>query len=386
MNREQTESLEKVVLPEGRGYDVHFRSVDDIPQLLDSIDISRKRCVIVSDSNVAPIYIGRLSDGLGNSGYEILKIVLPAGEATKSQTSLQTIYDKCLAWGINRKTPMFALGGGVIGDVSGFAAATLLRGIPLIHIPTSLIAQVDSAIGGKTGLNHAYGKNLIGSFYQPLLVCADHELLFTLPDREWSSGLAEVFKHALVADVNFFEWIEQHLQEIIGRDRNISATLVQRAAAIKCRIVSEDELESGLRMILNFGHTFGHALERTLRYGTLTHGEAVAVGMRAALTLSSKSGKELERADRVLCSLPVPHVPGSISIEELTSSIANKKKRTTDGLRFVLIDKTRLPGGTWSENSLHIFRCVPCARSDQLHYSASSSFLLPRARSSGETV
>lgn len=336
---------EKVVLSQGRGYDIYFRSLEDIPKLLSTVRVSLQRCIVISDSNVAPIYMDLLCDrmksSMGESECEILPIVLPAGEATKSQDSLQTIYDRSLHWGINRMTPVFALGGGVVGDVAGFAAATLLRGLPLIHIPTSLIAQVDSAIGGKTGFNHACGKNLIGSFYQPLLVCADPDTLLTLPDREWTSGLAEVIKHALIADESFFEWIELHLSEIIDRDQSVTATMVQRAAAIKCRVVSEDELESGPRMILNFGHTFAHALERSLGYGTLTHGEAVTIGMRAALVLSGRFLKEIEldRADRVLSRLPVPEVPRSISIEELTRAMATDKKRTTEGLRFVLIEK-----------------------------------------------
>lgn len=339
MNSTRNESLARIDLPENRGYDVHFRSLDDLPQLMEACDLSLKQCILVSDSNVGPIYLDKVCDYLTKRGCDALRIVLSAGESTKSPASLQTIYDTALNWGIGRNTPLIALGGGVIGDIAGFAAATLLRGIPLVHLPTSLIAQVDSAIGGKTGYNHRCGKNLVGSFYQPILVCADPETLSTLPIREWTSGLAEVFKHALIADESFFEWIEENLDQIISRAPGIVATMVRRAAAIKCRVVSEDELETGLRMILNFGHTFAHALERSLGYGTITHGEAVTIGMRAALVLSAATASqtELERADRVLSSLPVPVLPSSLRIEEITSAMATDKKRTTEGLRFVLL-------------------------------------------------
>jgi 3-dehydroquinate synthase len=270
-------------------------------------------------------------------------LVLPPGEATKSAAHLAAVYDWALGLGIDRRTPVLALGGGVVGDLAGFAAATLLRGLPLVQLPTSLIAQVDSAIGGKTGINHAAGKNLIGAFHQPRLVLADPATLRTLPQREWTGGLAEVVKAALIADAAFFDWLESNWSGIVAREPEVVAPLVRRAAAIKAAIVAEDEREAGRRALLNFGHTFGHAIERAAGYGTFTHGEAVALGMRAALHLSHalRPDVSFRRADALVARIPVPDGLADLRTADLMQATRTDKKRRGDRIRYVVL---REPG------------------------------------------
>jgi 3-dehydroquinate synthase len=336
---QDTDSPIQIELPENRGYSLFFRPLDTLPVLLREHSLRPGRCILVTDKNVADHYIQRLDSLFQQDGWEPLVLVLPAGEATKSDEHLYAIYDAALAWGIDRQTPVVAIGGGVIGDLSGYAASTLLRGIPVVHVPTSLIAQVDSAIGGKTGINRPQGKNLVGTFYQPRLVCIDTETLFTLPRREWHSGLAEVFKHALIRDETFFSWLEDEAERIVARDPGIVRDLVYRAASIKADVVERDETEQGIRTILNFGHTFGHALERVAGYGHFTHGEAVAVGMRAALYLSRRYHRKVEhvRAERLIRRLPVPSIPESISRQALLTAMQTDKKADAGILRFVLL-------------------------------------------------
>ena len=265
---------------------------------------------------------------------------VPAGEPSKAFAPLQTLYDAALAWGIDRKTPVMALGGGVVGDLAGFAAATLLRGLPLVQLPTTLIAQVDSAIGGKTGINHAVGKNLIGAFYQPVFVCADVATLASLPVREWTSGLAEAVKHALIADLDLFDVMERRFDDLVRRDAGTVQALIPRAAAIKAEIVAEDERERGRRALLNFGHTFGHAIEKVAGYGTFTHGEAVILGMRAALHLSKHKTPALDadRAEALLRSIPVPGGVEELPTEALMDAMRADKKVEAGQLRVILLD------------------------------------------------
>lgn len=328
-----------ITFSEGRGYPIYFNALADVPALMDKAGLRRGRCVIVTDENVARHYRSPLEDGLRRAGWSPLTIVLPPGEETKSPSHLQTIYDAALRWGIDRKTPLLALGGGVVGDLAGFAAATLLRGLPLIQLPTTLIAQVDSALGGKTGINHSAGKNLIGAFYQPVFVCSDRSTLATLDNREWTSGLAEVVKHALIADCDFFDFVEARWTAILHHEPSITAEMVYRAARVKALVVSQDEREAGLRAILNFGHTFGHAVERTAGYGTFTHGEAVALGMRAALRLSHRYEPDipLERIDQLLLRLPIPGDLRDYPLSELMASMRGDKKAESGRLHFVLL-------------------------------------------------
>lgn len=330
-----------VALPQGRGYPIHFVPLNEAPDCMAEAGLRPGRCLVVTDENVAAHYRAPLERALAEAGWSPRVHVVAPGEASKSPEALQAVYDAALRWGIDRQTPVVALGGGVVGDLAGFAAATLLRGVPLVQLPTSLIAQVDSAIGGKTGINHAAGKNLVGAFYQPALVLADTDVLQTLPEREWTSGLAEVVKHALIADADLFAFLEKHRAALLARETGVVAPTIRRAAQVKAEVVSEDELEKGRRMILNFGHTFGHAIERVAGYGTFTHGEAVALGMRAALGLSTRlnPGFDPARADRLVRMIPVPPGFGALSTPALTAAMRTDKKARAGTPRFIVLEK-----------------------------------------------
>ena len=330
----------RIDLPGGRTYSVLPAALDRLPDSMSDVGLDGERCLLVTDENVDDLYGSRLRSILREAGWDPYAVVLPPGEETKSREYLQRIQDKALFGGIDRRTPVVAFGGGVVGDIAGFAAATILRGLPLVQVPTTVIAQVDSAIGGKTGINHAAGKNLIGAFHQPRLVLVDTSLLDTLPDREYRSGLAEAVKHSLIADAHLFGWIRNEWERILRRDRHVVAELVRKAATIKADVVSRDELETGLREILNFGHTFAHALELVLGYGTVTHGEAVYIGMRAATRLSSRLAPDVdfESPERFLAGIDVPAVPEGVTIQDLIKAMQSDKKRRGSTLRFVVLD------------------------------------------------
>ena len=326
-----------------RSYDVHFRSLQTLPSLLSDTDLRIGRCLLVTDENVAAHYRTPLTQTLEKAGWRVNTIVLPPGEATKSAEHLHALYDEALEWGIDRQTPVFSLGGGVIGDLAGFAAATLLRGLPLVHLPTSLLAQVDAAVGGKTAINHRTGKNLIGAFYQPELVCADPATLDTLPMDEYTGGMAEVVKHALIWDVELFHDLDEHLAAVMARkDREAVAATIERAVQVKAEVVSADEREEGRRAILNFGHTFAHAIESVAGYGTFSHGEAVAVGMRAGLYLSHRRHPDAvprDRAERVIRGIPIDADPSELSFDAIYEAMGADKKNEGDTIRFVLLDE-----------------------------------------------
>ncbi len=335
MDKEKIE----IVLGQGRSYTVRFAPLAEAPALLQAVGLRKGRCLVVTDENVHDLYGASFVEGLALEGWQPHRISVPPGEETKSLAHLARLYDVALSWGVDRQTPVLALGGGVVGDLAGYAAATLLRGLPLVQLPTSLIAQVDSALGGKTGINHTTGKNLIGAFHQPALVLADPATLASLPVREWTSGLAEVVKHALIADAPFFDWLEAHWEAILTRKPGFVRPMVRRAAAIKAAVVSEDERELGRRAILNFGHTFGHAVERVAGYGVFTHGEAVALGMRAALHLSHHLHPTLPfaRAEDLLLRLPIPAPIPALATADLYEAMQTDKKKQAGGLRFVLL-------------------------------------------------
>ena len=327
-----------------RSYDIHFQSLRDLPDLLMEAGLTpARRCVLVTDENVGAHYRTPVQTALQNAGWTVFSHVVPPGEQTKSAAHLHDLYDAVLDWGIDRQTPIIALGGGVVGDLAGFAAATLLRGVPLVQCPTSLLAQVDASVGGKTAINHATGKNLIGAFYQPRLVCADPDTLDTLPMREWTSGAAEMVKHAVIASPDLFSHLEDNLVGIFAKkDRDAITTAIEKAVRIKRDVVVEDEHETGRRAILNFGHTFGHAIETVAGYGTFTHGEAVALGMRAALYLSHRrhpSAIDRDRLDDVIRSLPVDDDPAALSRDAVFDAMAADKKNEGDTIRFVLLDR-----------------------------------------------
>ena len=273
-----------------RSYNIHIGA-----SLLDDAGIFQDLpkasvAVIVSNTTIAPIYAERLQASLQGRYKTIHTIVLPDGEAYKTWQTLNLIFDDLLKHSCDRKTTLFALGGGVVGDMTGFAAASYMRGVPFVQVPTTLLAQVDSSVGGKTGINHPLGKNMVGAFYQPQLVLCDLSTLNTLPARELSAGLAEVIKYGPIADMVFFDWIEANIDTLLTRDPAALAHAVKRCCEIKAYVVGQDEREAGLRAILNFGHTFGHAIEAGLGYGAWLHGEAVGCGMVMAAQLSQRLG------------------------------------------------------------------------------------------------
>jgi len=273
-----------------RSYDIHLGS-----GLLAEDDsfkgLPRATSVlVVSNETVAPLYAQELLKTLSRRYSKVFLLALPDGEAHKNWQTLNLIFDALLANGCDRKTLMVALGGGVVGDMTGFAAASFMRGVPFVQIPTTLLAQVDSSVGGKTGINHPLGKNMIGAFYQPLRVICDLSTLKTLPNRELSAGLAEIIKYGPIADLQFMEWLEEHMDALLAREVDALAYAVKRSCEIKAWVVSQDEREGGLRAILNFGHTFGHAIEAGMGYGAWLHGEAVGCGMVMAAHLSQRQG------------------------------------------------------------------------------------------------
>ena len=325
-----------------RAYAIHIGAglLSSVELILPQLDLPQ--VAIVSNTTVAPLYLPRLEQVLRERGVQVMQVVLEDGERYKNAATLGRIYDALLEHRCERKTTLIALGGGVVGDLAGFAAATYMRGMPFIQIPTTLLAQVDSSIGGKTGINHPLGKNMIGAFYQPRLVLADTEVLKTLPPREFSAGLAEVIKHGLVRDAAFFSWLEQNMENLLAGDAQALAHAVRRCCEIKAAVVAEDERENGVRALLNFGHTFGHAFEAGLGYGTWLHGEAVSAGMVMAADLSRRLGHiaaaDVERIVALLARAHLPVAPPAIAPGRLLQLMAADKKAEGGKLRFVLLD------------------------------------------------
>jgi 3-dehydroquinate synthase len=302
--------------------------------------------VIVSNTTVAPLYAQQLQNNLSKRYKSVHLVVLPDGEVYKNWETLNLIFDALLRQSCDRKTVLFALGGGVVGDMTGFAAASYMRGVPFVQVPTTLLAQVDSSVGGKTGINHPLGKNMVGAFYQPLLVVCDLDTLTTLPTRELSAGLAEIIKYGPIADMQFLEWIEAHMDQLLARDVQALAYAVQRSCEIKALVVGQDERESGLRAILNFGHTFGHAIEAGLGYGKWLHGEAVGCGMVMAAHLSKRLGLvDLAFVQRLTALIQKAGLPirGPMLSEQDNAGrylelMRVDKKAENGEIRFVLID------------------------------------------------
>ncbi len=307
--------------------------------------LRQKRVTIITDSNVARLHLSAARAALVAAGIQVSEIVLPAGEATKSYAQFGELLDQLLALGVERKDTLMALGGGVIGDITGFAAAVLRRGVNFIQVPTSLLAQVDSSVGGKTGINTKAGKNLVGAFHQPRQVIIDLALLDTLPKRELQAGYAEVVKYGFIDSPDFFTWLEENGQGVLEGDRHAQAHAVAESCKAKARIVAEDEFEAGKRALLNLGHTFGHALEAECGYdGTLLHGEAVAIGMVMALDLSVRMGiaepGDLERAKKHMraCGLKVSaaEINKPLDADKLISHMAQDKKVDAGEIVFIL--------------------------------------------------
>ncbi len=300
-----------------------------------------KQALVVTNTTIAPLYLSRVQAGL--SGYDTHSLVLPDGEQFKTLALMNQIVTELLRLRFSRDACIIALGGGVIGDVAGFAAACYQRGIAFIQIPTTLLAQVDSAVGGKTAVNHELGKNMIGAFHQPRAVISDTEVLKTLPRRELCAGLAEVIKYGLIRDAEFFQWLEQNLDLLLALEADALEYAIQRSCAIKARIVAEDETETGVRALLNFGHTFGHAMETALGYRVWLHGEAVAAGMAVAADLSARLGRidanAVERINKLLLhsGLPTSLVPG-LSAQRIRDLMGVDKKSKSGRLRLILLD------------------------------------------------
>lgn len=326
-----------------RAYPIHIgeRLLAEAALVRPHLDLPR--VAVVTNTTVAPLYLRQLSEALQAQDVEVISIVLEDGERYKDWATLNRIYDALLEQRCDRKTTIIALGGGVIGDLAGFAAATYMRGIPFIQVPTTLLAQVDSSIGGKTGINHPQGKNMIGAFYQPRLVLADTATLATLPPRELSAGLAEVIKHGLIRDEAFVGWLEQNMERLRACDSRALAHAVRRCCEIKAEVVAEDERETGVRALLNFGHTFGHAIESGLGYGAWLHGEAVAAGMVMAADLSCRMGyiapADLDRITALLRHAGLPVAQPGLAAERLLELMAVDKKTEGGKLRFVLLDR-----------------------------------------------
>lgn len=298
--------------------------------------------LIVTNATVAPLYAEALKGSLARKHGRVLQLNLPDGEAFKTWETLNSIFDVLLGQACDRKTVIYALGGGVVGDMSGFAAASYMRGIPFVQVPTTLLAQVDSSVGGKTAINHPLGKNMIGAFYQPLRVVCDLDTLRTLPPREFSAGLAEVIKYGPIADMAFLAWLEAQMEALLSRDPVALAHAVRRSCEIKAAVVGEDEREGGVRAILNFGHTFGHAIEAGMGYGQWLHGEAVGCGMVMAARLSQRLGLVaadfVERLVAIIRAAGLPVQGPDLDPAGYLRWMRVDKKAEAGEIRFVVID------------------------------------------------
>lgn len=296
---------------------------------------------IVTNDVVGPLYADGVAQLLTEAGKKVTTIVLPDGEEQKNWQNLMTVFDTLLANKFDRKTTLIALGGGVIGDMTGFAASAYMRGIPFIQIPTTLLSQVDSSVGGKTGINHPLGKNMIGAFYQPQAVIADTATLMTLPPRELASGIAEVIKYGVSIDVPFFEWLEENVERLVAKDSDALAYAIQRSCEIKADIVAKDEREGGLRAILNFGHTFGHAIEAGLGYGQWLHGEAVACGMVMAANMSQRLGyidaATQARITALIAAAKLPVKAPDLGHDRWLELMEVDKKNEGGKIKFILV-------------------------------------------------
>jgi 3-dehydroquinate synthase len=326
-----------------RAYPIHIG-----PGLLDRADLvlphlPQKRVVIVTNTTVGPLYLARLRQTLADAGVAAEAVILPDGEAYKNWETLNLIFDALLGQRAERKTTLVALGGGVIGDITGFAAACYQRGVPFIQVPTTLLAQVDSSVGGKTGINHPLGKNMIGAFHQPQLVLADTDTLNTLPDRELSAGLAEVIKYGLIRDPPFLEWLEGNMDKLMARDTDALTYAIRRSCENKAEVVAADERESGQRALLNLGHTFGHAIEAGMGYGNWLHGEGVSAGTMLAADLSRRLGNlaqaDVDRVEALFRRANLPTLAPNLGVEAYMDYMGVDKKVEGGKIRFVLFRK-----------------------------------------------
>lgn len=326
-----------------RSYPIHIG-----PGLLNRADLLvphllQPRVVIVTNTVVAPLYLEGLRAALQTHHIEVIPVIIPDGESYKNWETLNLIFDALLIHRVERKTTLLALGGGVIGDLTGFAAASYQRGVPFIQIPTTLLSQVDSSVGGKTGINHPLGKNMIGAFYQPQVVITDTDTLNTLPDRELSAGLAEVIKYGLIGDLPFLEWLELNMVKLRARDPQALQYAIARSCQNKAEVVAADEREAGVRAHLNLGHTFGHAIETGMGYGNWLHGEAVGAGMVMAADASQRMGwlskADVVRTRNLIRAAGLPEVAPDLGVDAYLEFMGHDKKVESGKLRFVLLKK-----------------------------------------------
>lgn len=323
-----------------RSYPIHIgrNLISDVSLVVPHL--KRKHVAIVTNTTVAPLYLNKLSEALQSADVKVIPIILPDGEAYKNTETLNKIYDVLLQNRCERSTTLVALGGGVIGDLTGYAAATYLRGVPFIQIPTTLLSQVDSSVGGKTGINHPLGKNMIGAFYQPQLVIADIDTLQTLPSREFSAGMAEVIKYGLIRDADFFDWLETNIKSLMKLDEQVLSYAIYRSCQNKAEVVARDEHEQGERALLNLGHTFGHAIENAMGYGVWLHGEAVAAGTMMAADLSQRAGwltaTEITRIQNIFKATNLPIEAPKLGVEKYLDLMGLDKKVENGKIRLIL--------------------------------------------------
>lgn len=323
-----------------RSYDIHIGSglLPNLGDLCSALPLKGSAAVI-TNTTIAPLYLHKVKRSLESAGYVVKVIELPDGEEFKNSATLDTIYDALISAGLDRGAFIVALGGGVVGDMAGFAAATFLRGIPFVQVPTSLLAQVDSSVGGKTGINHRLGKNLIGAFYQPKLVLIDLDTLDTLPEREYLCGLAEALKYGVALDRKFFDYLSAEVKALKMRDKKALLHIVAGSCAIKASVVERDEREGGLRAVLNYGHTLGHAVETLAGYGAVKHGEAVAIGMVQIAKLSCQRGystqAERDAIVNLVAGFGLPTELPDFPLDEFKKIIEHDKKKRDEGVNFI---------------------------------------------------
>jgi 3-dehydroquinate synthase len=326
-----------------RSYSIHIGSGLLSHSKLLTERFKQRRAAVITNETIAQLYLERLVTALGEQGVETVRIIIPDGEAYKNSHTLNAIFDGLIENRCERGTPIIALGGGVVGDIAGFAAAVYQRGVPFFQVPTTLLAQVDSSVGGKTAINHPFGKNMIGAFYQPRAVIADTDTLETLPQRELAAGLAEVIKYGLIRDYAFLNWIEANAERLIGRDPEALAYAIELSCQTKADVVELDERERGLRAHLNFGHTFGHAIEAGTGYGTWLHGEAVAAGMVLAAQLSQRMGylstTDVARISALLTRVGLPIDAPDLGAARYLELMAHDKKVEGGRLQLILLEK-----------------------------------------------
>lgn len=334
------------ILLDDRSYEISIGSAIKLDQVLLASDLKKNMAVVVTNATVARLHLSTVLAALYRTFNRVEVVEIPDGEQFKTWDSLNQILTALLGWSCDRGTVLFALGGGVVGDLTGFAAATYMRGVPFVQLPTTLLAQVDSSVGGKTAINHPLGKNMIGAFHQPRAVVCDLQYLDTLPQRELQAGIAEVIKYGPICDMAFFAWLEESIEAVLAKDESSLAHVVQRCCEIKAQVVSSDERESGQRAILNFGHTFGHAIEAGMGYGVWLHGEGVAAGMVMAAELSKRLGLVDEsfvlRLVRLIgrAGLPTkgPVIDAVDNAGRYLELMRVDKKSEAGEIRFVLID------------------------------------------------